>query len=270
MFPWIDGFHWSPGHIIFLSVFFAVVLTILSTFLRAVWHTASDFRTHRATEMCWRLNFAELPEEERRCRHQLAGRVAHRICPNAFDCRHCAQYAEFAALPAKTHASNVGVNFSKNLLYHRGHTWVRPEDDGTLTVGLDELAHHLIGHPDSVQLPVKGSEIDSNGLAWRMTKNGHEIRVRAPLDGTVVATGGEKEGWYLKLRPRNPADLRHLLRGAEVSGWLSGELDRLQLQFSTPNAPPCLADGGTLMPELMDALPAADWDSVLAAAFLEG
>ena len=60
MFPWVDGFHWTPDHIIFLSIFFAVVLTILTTFLRAVWHTASDFRSQRATEMCWRMNFKEL------------------------------------------------------------------------------------------------------------------------------------------------------------------------------------------------------------------
>jgi hypothetical protein len=86
----------------------------------------------------------------------------------------------------------------------------------------------------------------------------------------VVATGGDVYGWYLKLRPRQPADLRHLLRGAEVPGWLSGELDRLQLQFSAPDAPPSLADGGTLMPELMDNMPAADWEAVLAATFLEG
>jgi hypothetical protein len=220
--------------------------------------------------MAWRLNFAELPEEERCCRHQLAGRVAHRICPNAFDCRHCSQYAKFAALPAKTLAANVGVNFSNNLLYHRGHTWARPDGDGIVTVGLDELARHLIGHPDSVQLPAEGREIESNGLAWRMMKNGHEIRVRAPIDGTVVATGGDGAGWYLKLRPRDPVDLRHLLRGAEVPGWLSGELDRLQLQFSAPETSLCLADGGTLMPDLMDALPAADWDTALAATFLEG
>ena len=29
MFPGIDGFHWTAGHIIFLSLFFAVVMTIL-------------------------------------------------------------------------------------------------------------------------------------------------------------------------------------------------------------------------------------------------
>jgi len=158
MFPWVDGFHWSPGHIIFLSLFAAVVLTIMSTIVSAVWRTASEFQTHRATEMCWHLNFAELPEAERCCRHQFAGRVPYRICPNAFDCRQCAQYAEFAALPSKTIVANLGVNFSNDLLYHRGHTWVRPENDGTVTVGLDELARHLIGHPDSVQLPAQGSE----------------------------------------------------------------------------------------------------------------
>ena|SRR5271166_2691113 len=269
MFPWVDGFHWSVGHIVFLSLFFAVVLTILSTLLSAVWRTASDFRTHRATDMCWRMNFAELPETERRCRHQLAGRVLSRICDNAFDCRHCLKYAEFAALPVKTPSKNVGIDYSDQLLYHRGHTWVHPESDGTLTVGLDELAHHLIGRPDSVELPEEGSEIEGNGIAWRMKKNGHEIRVRAPIDGTVVSTGGAENEWYLKLRPRQPLDVRHLLREAEVPGWLSSELDRLQLQLPASKSQPCLADGGTLMPELMDALPAADWDTVLEATFLE-
>ena len=224
MFPWVDGFHWSPGHIIFLSLFFAVVLTILSTIVSAVWRTASDFRTHRATEMCWRLNFAELPEAERRCRHQLAGRVPHRTCDNAFDCRHCPKYAELAALPARNPSWNVGVNFSNNLLYHRGHTWVRSEDDGTLTVGLDEFAHHLIGHPDSVQLPVKDSKTESNGIAWRMMKNGHEIRVRAPIDGTVVSTSANGTSGtsqlcpgLLRCRKAQPSSLRQ--RGS--SPWAS-------------------------------------------------
>jgi Glycine cleavage H-protein len=269
MFPWVDGFHWSAGHIVFLSLFFAVVLTILVTLASALWRTASDFRTHHATEMCWRTNFAELPEAERHCRHEFAGRVPSRICDNAFDCRQCLKYEEFAALPAKAPSKNAGVNYSEELLYHRSHTWVRPEADGTLIVGLDELAHHLIGHPDSLQLPVKGTEIEYNGIAWKMMKNGHEIRVRAPIDGTVVSIGGVEDGWYLKLRPHAPTNLRHLLRAAEVPGWLSSELDRLQVQLSGSKTKPCLADGGTLLPELMDAMPEADWDAVLEATFLE-
>jgi hypothetical protein len=269
MFPWVDGFHWRPGHILFLALFFAVVLTILSTFISALWRTASDFRARRATELCWRTDFAELPEIERHCRHELAGRVASRICDNAFDCRQCLNYSEFARLPATASPQNVSISYSDELFYHRGHTWVHPEDDGTFTVGLDELARRVIGHPDAVELPPVGSEIESNGMAWRLRKNGHEIRVRAPIDGTVVSTGGTEGGWYLRVRPGRPLDLRHLLHGAEVPGWLSGELHRLQLQLSASINKPCLADGGTLMPELMDALPEADWDTVLAATFLE-
>ncbi len=269
MFPWVDGFQWTATHLIFLSLFFAAGATILTTFVLAIWRASCDFRAHRAAQVCWHDNFLELPEAERHCRHQLAGRIGYRICDHAFDCRECANYPHFASLPAKVLTQNVGVGYSNKLLYHRGHTWVRPERDGTFAVGLDEFANHLIGHPDKVELPEMFDEMESEGIAWRMKKNGHEIRVRAPLGGTVISTGGPKEEWYLKILPHGPANLRHLLSGPEVQGWLAGEIDRLQLQLSAPNAEPCLADGGTLMPELMDAEPQADWDTVLASTFLD-
>src|SRR5690349_8402785 len=100
MFPGINGFHWSFAHIVFLVLFFGVVLTILATLLSAAARAARDFRSHRAGEICWRTEFQELPLEERRCRHELAGRVERRTCPNAFDCRRCGEYERFAGLPA--------------------------------------------------------------------------------------------------------------------------------------------------------------------------
>jgi len=273
MFPGIDGFHWAVGHIVFLALFFAVALTILATVVSAAWRTARDFRTHRASQLCWAADFAELPQRDRRCRHELAGRVISRTCDNSFDCRHCEKYSQFAVLPARGMVDSLGLNYASDRFYHRGHTWVRPEADGTLTIGLDELADHLIGNPDSVQMPGIGSEIDVNGTAWIMQKNEKKIRVRAPIEGTVVATGGPKASWYLKICPRldlsDRAPLRHLLRGPEVHGWLSRELERLQLQLRAKGTPPSLADGGVLMPGLMDALPEADWDTALADTFLE-
>jgi glycine cleavage system H lipoate-binding protein len=273
MFPGIDGFHWTVGHVIFLVLFFAVVLTILATVVSAAWRTAHAFRAQHAIELCWKSDFAELSESDRRCRHELAGRVISRTCDNGFDCGHCSKYAQFAVLPATGLAANLGLNYSEDRLYHRGHTWVKPAGDGTLTIGLDELADRLIGSPDSIQLPEVGTELDINQTAWRMKKNGKEIAVRAPLEGTVVCVGGAKEGWYLRIRPRldpaDPATLRHLLRGPEVRGWLLRELERLQMQLGAPNTPPALADGGVLLPGLMDAVPEADWDAVLADTFLE-
>jgi hypothetical protein len=273
MFPGIDGFHWTVAHVVFLSLFFAIVVTILATVVSAAWRTAHDFRTNQAIELCWKADFAELPESDRRCRHELAGRVISRTCDNAFDCRHCSKYSQFAVLPARASVHALGLNYSEDRFYHRGHTWVKPADDGTFTIGLDELADHLIGDPDSIKMPEVGTEIEINQTAWRMEKNGNEIRVRTPIEGTVVGVGGAKEVWYLKIRPRldprDPATLRHLLKGPEVHGWLSRELERLQLQLRAPNTPPALADGGVLLPGLMDALPDSNWEAVLADTFLE-
>ena len=273
MFPGIDGFHWTFGHILFLSLFFAVALTIFFTVSSAIRRTVHDFRTHQAADLCWHADFAELPEQGRRCRHELAGRVISRTCDNAFDCRHCEKYSQFAVLPATGNLRSLGLEYPTDRYYHRGHTWVKPEEDGIVTVGLDELAEHLIGTPNLIKMPTIGDELDLNQTAWRMEKRGREIDVRAPIEGTVVGIGGPKESWYLKIRPRldlrDPLTLRHLLRGPEVHGWLTRELERLQLQLRTPNNPPALADGGVLLPNLMDAVPDADWDTVLAETFLE-
>jgi len=272
MFPGVDGFHWTVSHILFLSLFFAVAMTIAGTVLSAAWRTARDFHRHQATQLCWESDFAEMPESERRCRHELAGRVGFRKCDNGFDCRHCSQYSQFAPLPAKVPADPVGLKYPQDRLYHRGHTWVKPEENGTVTIGLDELADHMIGEPDSIDMPEMCSELELNQTAWRLHKNGNEISLRAPIEGTVVGIGTRNSGWYLKMRPRldlrDPLTLRHLLRGPEVSGWLSRELERLQLQLGPQNTAPALADGGVPLPGLMDAVPEADWDTVLSDTFL--
>jgi hypothetical protein len=269
MFPGVDGFHWSFGHVLFLCLFFGVALTIAGTVVRAIWNSLRDVRKRRASAVCWDIEFSELPVDERRCRHELAGRVEERVCPNGFDCRRCGEYEKFACLPAAGAAGTFGLDYPAGRLYHRGHTWVEPQPDGTWTIGLDDLAEHLIGAPDRVELPAAGEEIEAHGTAWVVRKGAAEIRVRAPIDGTVVETGGSALGWYLRVRPEGVPNMRHLLRGPEVSAWLSRELERLQIQLGTPGSVPSLADGGILMSGLMDAMPDANWDNALAATFLE-
>ncbi len=273
MFPGVDGFHWTVGHILFLSIFFAVVMVILATVLRATLRTARVLRTHPAAELCWKSDFAELPHVRAALPARVGGPGCSRICDMAFDCRECRNYEKFASLPASYPVNDLGLVYPPERYYHRGHTWVEPGEDGILTIGLDDLAVHMIGNPDAVELPSVGAEIDLNAIAWRIKKNGLEIPVRAPIEGKVVAVGSAKDGWYLKIQPRRnpqePLALRHLLHGAEVGGWMSHELERLQQRLQTPDAFPTLADGGVLMPGLMDAVPEANWDAVLAETFLE-
>jgi glycine cleavage system H lipoate-binding protein len=153
--------------------------------------------------------------------------------------------------------------------YHRGHTWVKPEADGTLTVGLDEMGRRLIGPPDVLELPAEGSELREHAPAARIRKKGSEVQVMAPVSGRVVSVAEPGEGWWLRVRPAEGQQLSHLLRGAEVSAWYRQELERLELALGRPGAAPALADGGVLMEDLSEVCPPGQWDAVCGALFLD-
>ena len=111
MFPGVDGFHWTAGHVIFLCLFFIVVVTIAVTVVKAALRTVGDFRAHKAIVLWWKADFAQLPITDRRCRHELAGRVVSRTCDHQFDCRTCENYEHFAGLPAAGHADDLGMDY---------------------------------------------------------------------------------------------------------------------------------------------------------------
>ena len=49
----------------------------------------------------------------------------------------------------------LGAPLPQDRLYHRGHTWVRREEDGTYNIGLDDFIRRLIGNPDLIELPCR-------------------------------------------------------------------------------------------------------------------
>jgi len=222
-----------------------VVVTMTVALFRA-------WRNRRYEQIRWHSDFEELPD--RSCRYQVSGKLRKRTCPNGFDCRVCQVYPKLAE-PAEG-----------GLAYHRGHTWVREEADGTCTVGLDEIGSRLVGTPDCVDLPAPGTHLSVNGTGWRMKRREADIRVLSPVEGEVVATGGPEEGWFLKVRAAG--DLRHLLRGKEARAWMTRELERLQLLLAG-NAGPALADGGVPVGDIAAAYPEADWNRVCGRMFLE-
>lgn len=271
MFPGVDGFHWTFGHVFFVAAFLSIVAAIAGIVLASLTRSRRDITSGRAEKIRWSLEFGELPLEFRQCRHAVTGEAPGRICPNAFDCRQCGEHAKFRQTQAgRCGDTAYGLFYPNYRYYHRGHTWVTPQKDGTLLVGLDAIGEHMVGKPDSVRMPAAGSRVVNNGEGWRMSKDDMEVRVLAPVDGTVVQTGGPEDGWYLRVQPAtNPPDLRHLLRGEEIEGWVSREIERLQCALSPEQDSPLLADGGVLMEEFIREVPAARRDQVLGEMFLE-
>ncbi|MCX6626832.1 MAG: hypothetical protein NTW28_04275 [Candidatus Solibacter sp.] len=276
MFPWNYGFHFGPASVIFLGAFYTVLVVVATTILNALWRSHGDLSKGRVENIRWHSDFHDLSAADRTCRHVLTGEFQSRECPNAFDCRECGTHAKLIALhpplaAAEDEAEIFGMSFPLDRMYHRGHTWARPEADGTVTVGLDDLGSRLLGAPDAVDLPGIGSRVQANGTAFRIRKREADVRVLSPVDGEVVETGGVDRGFFLRVKPLDGLmDMRHLLRDAEVKPWLMRELERLQLALTMEGASvPSLADGGVPVADIAAAYPKTDWDAVCGEMFLE-
>jgi glycine cleavage system H protein len=273
MFPWSPEFKWDAGHLAFFGALYAVLATVAGSLLLAAWRAMRDARDGRTAAIVWHGEFEDMPASARACRHQLTGEAPGRACENGFDCRRCADHPHFEGLrrvgPGDDPVDHFGFDLPQDRLYHRGHTWVRPEKDGTLTVGLDDLARRLVGTPERVEFPVEGSRLQVNGPACRITTRGKDVRLLSPVDGTVIQVRGEGASTTLRVDPGGPADLRHLLGGAEVRAWALGELERLQRVLGTSELGAALADGGELVADVGAALPGDRYDALLGEMLLE-
>jgi len=274
MLPWNYGFHWNAGTLIFLGAFYTVLVVVAATVVNAALRSRRELKEHHEESIRWHSDFHDLPPADRVCRHVLTGEFRQRECPNAFDCRECETHARLIArrppAPADSEEEVLGMSFPLDRLYHRGHTWARPEADGTVTIGLDDLGRRLLGAPDTVRLPEVGSHIQANGTAFHLAKRGADLAVLAPIDGEVIETGSADGDWLLRVKP-DAADepaFRHLLRGAEIRPWIGREMERLQLALTAEGAAPALADGGVPVADIAASYPEADWDAVCGEMFL--
>jgi hypothetical protein len=274
MFPWSPEFVWDAAHVAFFGALYSVVATIAVSLGVAAWRATRDAREGRASAMAWHAAFEELPRSARACRHQLTGEAPGRSCENAFDCRHCREHPAFEALRARrgaadpTDSPGLGFELPLDRFYHRGHTWARLERNGSVTIGLDDVARRLVGTPERVEVPAPGSRLEVNGEAFRVHTHGSEIRLLSPVDGQVLEARGEGASLTLRLDPCGPLDVRHLLSGAEARAWALRELERLQRAFG-PAGQAALADGGELVDDVGAVLPRAKHDALLGQMLLE-
>ena len=270
MLPGNTDFILDPANVIFLGVFAAVVLTVVSTLLFAFAATRRAIARGKAAEMLWHEEFEELPASAKECRHAFTGELPGRHCARAFDCKGCEKHAQLVAEAKELPALDAsGFDVPADRLYPRGHAWLKPLADGTVAVGLDDLASRLVGTPDALELPAVGARLAENGPALRLSAGRARVRVASPVTGEVVEQGSPEKGFLLRVRPSAPLDTRALLTPREAAAFLTRELDRLQLAISGARGVPALADGGLPVGDLSRAIPDGDRDRVLGEMLLE-
>ena len=280
MFPWIYEFKWTAAHIIFLGLFFSVAVIIAATLVRALQRVWNIFRRHDEDAVMWESAFEGISHHSRPCRHELSGEVDHRTCENGFACGECSGHRKFIEEAANQNRLPVisqgkiaqisGLSVPMDRYYHRGHTWVRPESDGTVVIGLDDFASRVVGKVNTRELPKIGTKLRVNGTAWNLRNGKNTVRILAPVEGDVIGTGKEGDDWILRVKPISGANgFVHLLRGEELRPWYMRELERLQLALGHEAVGSSLADGGAPVADIPKACPEADWNAVWGEMFMQ-
>ncbi len=277
MFPWVYGFTWSTGNLIFLGIFFTVVIVIGLTLGLSVLRSLRSAQSNEIAHIRWKSEFHDLPAAARTCRHIFAGDTRERTCAHDFDCgtctahRHIEELRRSGRIVLHRPAGSGGFSVSSERLYHRGHTWLRREPDGTVVVGLDDLASRLVTDRSTLGLPPVHAAVFRNAPLVTIRRASAGTRILAPIDGEIVEVGGEGCEWLVRLRPRSLGTdaFAHLLRPAEAAGWLQYEFERLQRSLASGGVGVTMADGGLPMQELASAVPVDAWDRALGEVFLE-
>ena len=111
----------------------------------------------------------------------------------------------------------------ENLKYTATHQWVRPEADGTATVGITFYAQEQLGDVVFVQQPAVGSGVERGAHCAVVESVKAASDIPAPITGEVVAINqavvDQPErlnqdpygAWLFRIRPRAVADLSGLL-----------------------------------------------------------
>ena len=111
-----------------------------------------------------------------------------------------------------------------DLHYATTHEWVRPEGDGTFTVGISAHAQELLGDMVFVELPEVGSEVNAGDDVAVAESVKAASDVYTPLTGEIVAVNEELEdspelvnadpygdGWLFKIKAEDPDEVADLL-----------------------------------------------------------
>lgn len=118
------------------------------------------------------------------------------------------------------------------LRFTKDHEYVRVEDD-VATIGITDYAQSQLGDVVYVELPEPGQKVERGKQAAVVESVKAASEVYAPLSGEVVAVNEALpdkpamvneapmgEGWFLKVKLANPAELDGLMSEADYKSFV--------------------------------------------------
>lgn len=118
-------------------------------------------------------------------------------------------------------------NIPADLRYAKSHEWLRPESDGSVTIGITDYAQNSLGDITYVQMPKVGTAIKAGETFGVVESVKAASDLYAPVGGVVTAVNAKLDsapetvnqapygdGWMLKVKPADPVAASAMLDAA--------------------------------------------------------
>lgn len=115
----------------------------------------------------------------------------------------------------------------ESLRYTNDHEWVRPEPDGSVTIGITDFAQNSLGDVTFVELPTAGEHFDAGDSFGVVESVKAASDLYMPVAGTVVAVNESLPdapesvnsdpfgaAWMVRVQPDDPDALHGLMDAA--------------------------------------------------------
>jgi glycine cleavage system H lipoate-binding protein len=157
-----------------------------------------------------------------------------------------------------------------------GHTWLEPARDGSLKIGVDEIASAILPSATAVDLPRPGMVVHRGDPIAIIHAGKRAVRIAAPADGVVERVNGRlrrnpslvkdepyRRGWLFAIAPDGD-DWKRLPAGLRADTFILAERRRLA-RFVEEELGLAAADGGELVAPAPALLGEEGWRKVVAA-----
>ena len=187
-----------------------------------------------------------------------------------------------AAPPRRVPAVIAGFELPDNLRYHPGHTWAAVEGTNLIRVGIDDFAAKVAGGVTKIDIPERGRWIRQGQKLVALHRNGKEIDLVSPIEGTIVAVNEEVvrdpktarkdpygEGWLIAVNsPDAKTNFRNLLGGNTARRWMDESAARLRAIATMTPGIAMAQDGGVAVDDVLNRIAPEEWEKVAKEFFL--
>ena len=156
-----------------------------------------------------------------------------------------------------------------NIFFSKGHTWLKTNNDGLISIGIDEFGMMALGALSIFNCTPAGTELKRGEIIFEGAYGNKKVKFLSPINGIIKSVNenilGKKisnpyETWGVQIDSDNFSDNKKMfLSGKEASNWIKKESIKLKdfiinHSLKTDLAGATMFDGGSLSNDTISLL----------------